>query len=144
MGLDLDQREIGSRIGTDHSGIERAVVVERHIEAVGAFDHMVVGDNIAVGTQHHTRTEPKLLLALLGLRLLTLAALAESGAEKVFKKRINILLITALTGISACGGVAFDAHYAVDGLFGSRSQVDRLVYGGYGNIRISSLSDKQS
>ena len=47
--LDLDQREIGARIGADHLGFVGLAVVGGHGDAFGFFDHVVVSHRIAVG-----------------------------------------------------------------------------------------------
>src|SRR5262249_31404351 len=47
--LDLDQRDVGTRIGTDHLGRVGLAVVGRHLDCVGLVDHVVVGHREAVG-----------------------------------------------------------------------------------------------
>ena len=45
--LDLDQREIGARIGADHLGRVGLAVVGGDLDLVGAVDHVVVGHGIS-------------------------------------------------------------------------------------------------
>ena len=47
--LDLDQGEVGARIGADHLGGVGLAVVGRDLDLVGAVDDVVVGHGIAVG-----------------------------------------------------------------------------------------------
>ena len=54
IGLDLDKSKIGRWISTDHSGIERTVVIESNLEHLGALYHMVVGDDITVFAENYT------------------------------------------------------------------------------------------
>ena len=57
-------------------GARAAAVAERHLDVVGAFDDVVVGEQVAVGRDDHARAEAD--LALLG-RLA--GAVAEEEAE---------------------------------------------------------------
>ena len=47
--LDLDQREVGARVGADHLGGVGLAVIGRDFDLAGAVDDVVVGDGIAVG-----------------------------------------------------------------------------------------------
>ncbi len=49
LRLDLDDGDIGLGVGADDLAFELAVVREGHLELVGAFDDVVVGQDIAVG-----------------------------------------------------------------------------------------------
>ena len=45
----LDQRDVGIRIRADHFGAQGAAVGELHRQALGAFDHVVIGEDVAFG-----------------------------------------------------------------------------------------------
>src|SRR6202035_5936876 len=47
--LDLDQGDVGTRIGADYLGAEGLAVIGGHFDLVGTINHVVVGDGIAVG-----------------------------------------------------------------------------------------------
>ena len=53
--VDLDQREIGARIGADDLGGVGLAVVGRDLDAVGLLDDVVVGDGVAVGRDEEAR-----------------------------------------------------------------------------------------
>src|SRR6185369_12442996 len=52
--FDLDQRQVGARIGADYLRGEGLAVVHRDFDLVGAIDHVVVGHGIAVGRDEET------------------------------------------------------------------------------------------
>ena len=63
--VDLDQREVGARIGADHLGGVGLAVVGRDLDGLGLVDHVVVGHGIAVGRDEEAgalRRSPKLRL----------------------------------------------------------------------------------
>jgi hypothetical protein len=47
--LDLEQRDVGALVGADELGLELVVLVEADLDLAGAVDHVVVGDDEAVG-----------------------------------------------------------------------------------------------
>src|SRR5439155_433075 len=47
--LDLDQRDVGARVGADHLRGKGLAVVGRDFDLVGAIRHVVVGHSIAIG-----------------------------------------------------------------------------------------------
>ena len=53
--VDLDQREVGARIGADHLGRIGLAVVERDLDGRGVLDDVVVGHGIAVGRDQEAR-----------------------------------------------------------------------------------------
>src|SRR5690348_5839541 len=56
--VDLDHRKVGLRVGADHFRLVRLAVGERHLDVVGALDHVVVGEDVAFGrVDDHARAE---------------------------------------------------------------------------------------
>ena len=52
LGLDLEQRDIGARVGADQLGIDTCcLLVEADLDLGGAVDDVVVGDDVAVGAR---------------------------------------------------------------------------------------------
>jgi hypothetical protein len=49
VGLDLDQRDVGIGIRTDHLGAQRASVGQLDQDAFGSLDDMVIGKDVALG-----------------------------------------------------------------------------------------------
>src|SRR5438034_10879214 len=54
--LDLDQRDVGARVGADHLRGKGLAVVGRDFDLVGAIHHVVVGHSIAIGRDEETGT----------------------------------------------------------------------------------------
>ena len=55
-GIDLQDRDVGGGVHALHVGVdELAVLVEAHLDAVRALDHMGVGDDRAVVVDHEAR-----------------------------------------------------------------------------------------
>ena len=48
-GLELDERDVGQRVGAEHLRLERAPVVEADADVERALDHVVVGEDVAAG-----------------------------------------------------------------------------------------------
>jgi hypothetical protein len=72
--LDLEQRDIGALVAADDPGLELAAVRQAHRHGVGPVDHVVIGQDVAVGRDQEARTH--------GLALaLRLAAVLEQVAE---------------------------------------------------------------
>ena len=63
--FDLEDRKVGVRVGADHGGAGTPAVGERDLNFVGAFDHMVVGEDVAIGADDHAAAQPGLGLAAL-------------------------------------------------------------------------------
>ena len=55
--FDLQQRDVGLGVGADQFRIQTLTRKELDRDLIGAFDHMVVGDDIAVGRDHKPRTQ---------------------------------------------------------------------------------------
>ena len=71
-GIDLEHRDVGVGIAADDLGLELAPVEQPDRDLLGAFDHVVVGEDVAVG-----RDDEAGAAALLDLGLL-----AERGEKK--------------------------------------------------------------
>src|SRR5205823_1262708 len=56
LAVDLDQRNVGVRIGADHAGAEAAAVGQLHRDPLGTIDHVVVGQDAAVDVREIGRT----------------------------------------------------------------------------------------
>jgi hypothetical protein len=48
VGLDLQHRQVGFRVAADDAGGQLAAVVEGHLDLVGGFDDVVVGEDVAL------------------------------------------------------------------------------------------------
>ena len=55
--LDLDQCDVGAPVRADQLAAQLALVGERHVDVVGALDHVMVGEDVAVGRDDETRTD---------------------------------------------------------------------------------------
>ena len=93
--VDLEHRDVRFRIGADRLGARRAAVAERHLDVVGAFDDVVVGEQVAGRRDDHARAEAD--LALLG-------RLARAVAEEEAEHRV----VAARPLRDAAGGDADD------------------------------------
>ena len=92
LGVDLQHREIGARIGQQHLGPEFALVRQGHGDLVAAFHHMVVGDDQAVGAHDHAGAQA-LLHALAHFRRAEQLAeqrIAEEGVDLGLHHRLGI------------------------------------------------------
>src|SRR5215467_11956273 len=56
--LDLDQGDVGTRIGADHLGGVGLAVVSRDLDGVGLVDHVVVGHRIAISSDEEAGALP--------------------------------------------------------------------------------------
>ena len=86
FGGNLYERHIGHGVCADHTCVVGGVVVKCHFQAVGAFDYMVVGDDVAVLAQNHARAETARLF--LALTLLLTGLLLARGTEKEIEEGI--------------------------------------------------------
>ena len=76
-GGDLEHRDVGVGIGAHHLGPELPAVEQAHRHLLGALDHVVVGEDVAVGGDH----EPG------AAALLDLGLLAEAREEALHPRR---------------------------------------------------------
>ena len=65
--LDLDDGDVGLRVGADEGGLELPTVRHLHRDAVGPADDVVVGEDVAVGTDDESREVLRHTYALLDL-----------------------------------------------------------------------------
>ena len=59
-GVDLQNGDVGLGIGADDLGLELALVAERDGDLVGAVDHVIIGEQVAVGTHDHAASQAML------------------------------------------------------------------------------------
>ena len=64
LGVNLYQCDIGGRVCTDHLSFVGLVVVQCHLHLGGVRDNVVVGHDVAVRTDDHTRAASLLLPCL--------------------------------------------------------------------------------
>ncbi len=88
FGVDLQHRQIGAGIGEKHPRLELTLVGERDHDVLTALDHMVVGENDAIGTHDHAGTQ-RLLHALTELRRYAEEALKERIVEQRVHRRLH-------------------------------------------------------
>ncbi len=82
---DLDQRQVGLRVLTDDLRVAHLAVGEVDLDLVDAVDHVVVGDDVAVGRDHEATAQARNLELLLARRLARAAAArpAEELLERI-------------------------------------------------------------
>ncbi len=85
VGVDLDQRDIGARVGSDELGDVFFAVLERDPDFLRVFDYVIVGDDIAFLIQDEPGAKA-LALKLPGV------SLAEKTLEKLLKGHLPALL----------------------------------------------------
>ena len=122
LAVDLDQSEIGLRIGADHLGGVDCAVVGRHLHRVGVIDHVIVGHGIAVRRDEEAgafaddgliarRLAARRVLAELVAELI--AELLEEFVKRRAGLRRNLLLVVIahlLRQRRFGGGGNLDAH----------------------------------
>src|SRR5262249_39005414 len=52
--IDLDQGDVGTRVGADHLGGVGLAVIGRNLDGVGLIDHVVIGHGVAIGGDEET------------------------------------------------------------------------------------------
>ncbi|MCY1511233.1 hypothetical protein D9M68_456410 [compost metagenome] len=87
LALDLEQGDVGARIGTDQLGFELAAVGQAHDDFIGIGHHVVVGQDVAILGDDEAGTEGLrlALTATLGIarhrRHVALEELAQHGRQ---------------------------------------------------------------
>ena len=79
LAIDLDHRDVGRRVASHHGALEGAMVGEGDGEPVRPFDHVVVGEDVAVGRDDEARAARLLRLLLLPLVVLVEEILEAGG-----------------------------------------------------------------
>src|SRR6185369_1063876 len=109
--LDLDQCEIGARVGADNFGIVSLAVVRGDLDGVGLFDNVVVRDRVSVGRNDEAR-------ALAGDHATRTAATTRhpfwtvrhtEAAEEFTQARRNLVEVLIAEAIGLRAAVHFDA-----------------------------------
>jgi len=78
LGVDLEDGDIRIRIRADHLGVELAFVAQLDLQLLGALDHVIVGQDVAVVAHDHARTQA----------LLTILAPGSGKAEEPVEKLV--------------------------------------------------------
>ena len=123
FSVNFDQCQVGSLVGADYLGVVAGVVVEQHLEFIGAVHHMVVRDDVAVLADYHSRAETALHgLVLLALLLRSLLTRLLGVAEKEIEHPEGIVAALSVW-ILLAGGVRLDTYHGIDRLFGRLGKV---------------------
>ncbi len=93
LGVDLDQGHIRGRIGTDDLGHVFLLAVEIDHDLVGVLHHMVIGQDVPVGRDHHARAEGMLNLLAAPVVDIIVGHIEEPPENGVVKKRIDGIVI---------------------------------------------------
>ena len=88
LGVDLEDRDVGVGIGADDLGLELPPVEQPDRDLLGALDHVVVGQDVAVGRDDEARAAA----------LLDLGLLAEARGEEPLHARRDALLLAGVLG----------------------------------------------
>ena len=65
MAFDLDNRQIGQRIGSHDLGWQNSAIAHGDANVGRAINHMVVGNDVTVGRDDHAAAQPMLNARLL-------------------------------------------------------------------------------
>ena len=80
--LELDDGQVARGIVAHELGLVGGAVVHGHHVLVIAIDHVVVGEDVALGIEHHARTDAARVVRLVGrLRKRAILAAAQSGGN---------------------------------------------------------------
>ena len=80
--LELDDGQVARSIVAHELGLVGGAVVHGHHILVIAIDHVVVGEDVALGIEHHARTDAARVVRLVGrLRKRAILATARSGGD---------------------------------------------------------------
>ena len=110
LGVDLDHREIGFRIGADHRrSVGHGLGIAHQVDAnlVSLVDHVIVGEDVALGIDDHARAQRALAhigrAAELAAALTTAARLSAEEAVKEILEGTIVLATAAAVGPWSCG-----------------------------------------
>ncbi len=81
--LDLEHREVAVGIGAHDAGAGLAAVVERNLDLIGLLDHVVVGEDVALGPDDDPGTE-----AGCALRLAVQLLAEETAEQRIVHQRV--------------------------------------------------------
>ena len=124
LALDFNQGQIGLLVRTDNAPLELAVVVQLHQQFVRLAHHVVVGHDITVGRNNHSRTRT---FTLRGLYLPLLAASAPESEEIAEEVGERILYVH---GLRLTVRRHLDVYHCVDGRLRSLGQIHQAGGGG--------------
>ena len=77
LGVDLEHGHVGIGVGSDDLGLELTAVEQPDRDLLGTLDHVIVGQDVAVGGDHETGTAA----------LLDVGLLPEPGKEPLHARR---------------------------------------------------------
>src|ERR1019366_4636824 len=91
LGINLDDREIGFLVNPDHDGVVgngRGIVHELDADSVGFFDHVIVGNDVALGIDDDAGTQGTFakVVGTLTLVRTALATLPSLSAKKAVEE----------------------------------------------------------
>ncbi len=99
FGVDLDDGEVGGLVGSDYArGASEVLTVgiggELDVDLVGLFDHVVVGDDVALGIDDEAGAERFANLTVFAV----IALVGHLAAEEAVEEVLEVVLTLALTG----------------------------------------------
>ncbi len=134
LAVDFQQRHVGARIGTDQLGLELAAIGQAHQNLVGIGNHMVIGQDVAVGRNDETRAQGlgfTLATTARRTRLLRHSALEELAQHGRQPFQIRHLLLRDAAIRQLLSGT--DVHHRRRGVFDQLGEVRQAVrHGGNG------------
>jgi hypothetical protein len=83
LQLDLQHRQVALRVHPDQLGLGLPPVVERHLDVVRGFDHVMVGEDVALRADDHARAQAGGALGFV-VELVT----EETAEQRVFHERM--------------------------------------------------------
>src|SRR5262249_1445450 len=112
--LNFDHRQVGLTVAADDFGVmqlARRIVFDPHPDPVGAFHHMTIGDDVAVGIQDHARAERPVATAALAIKgILVIVRVLSEVAVKEILEWILALVGTGGTAARLAIGFRADVH----------------------------------
>ncbi len=108
--IDLDHGQIGFLVSADHLGIvqhSRRIIQQLHADAVGFFDYVAVGDNVALGIDDDARSQ----------RMLANGTAALLAAEEFVEEVVEGILVIGLVGIPTrvpAMRILLDGRFGID------------------------------
>src|SRR6185312_13772920 len=147
LRVDLDERQVGIRVGADDLGYIVVTVVKSDGDGCCAIDHMVVGDDITVAADDHARAGGSLIGYLHGVSV----TVAEETPEQIAAAEVAEGIIgNGSAGNLVRPGSSLYMYYRGDGGRGGFFEIDGLYgrriicsfqYGGVGRVQDAVVRD---